>query len=237
MPDLLQVAGLHVRIGTQPVLRGIDLRVGPGSIVCVLGSNGVGKTTLMRTISGIYRNATGVIRLAGQPMLNRAPHEIVAAGLSQAPEARHIFASMTVLENLRVGGGQQPRARQAEVLAQVFDLFPVLRQRSRQLAGSLSGGEQQMLCIGRAMMARPRLLLLDEPSLGLAPKLVRLIFDLIAQIRASGSAILLVEQNARAALRVSDHAYVMDAGRIVLDGPAEAVADEPRVAAAYLGGS
>ena len=237
MTDLLEVDGLHVQIGAQSVLRGIDLRVGPGSIVCVLGSNGVGKTTLMRTISGIYRNATGTIRFAGQPTLNRAPHEIVAAGLSQAPEARHIFGSMTVVENLRVGGGQQPWAQQAAILAQVFDLFPVLRQRSRQLAGSLSGGEQQMLCIGRAMMARPRLLLLDEPSLGLAPKLVRLIFDLITQIRASGSAILLVEQNARAALRVSDHAYVMDGGRITLEGPAQAIADEPRVAAAYLGGS
>ena len=143
---------------------------------------------------------------------------------------------MTVAENLRVGAGRRSRTEQAAEAERIFALFPVLKQKARQAAGSLSGGEQQMLCIGRAMMARPRLLLLDEPSLGLAPKLVRLIFDLVAQIRGGGTAVLLVEQNARAALRVSDHAYVMEGGRIVLDGPAAAVAGEARVAEAYLGG-
>ncbi len=233
---LLRVAGLHVPIGAQTVLRGIDLQVPAGGIVCVLGSNGVGKTTLMRTISGVYRNATGTVRLAGQDILNRAPHEIVAAGISQAPEGRHIFPSMTVAENLRVGAGRRSRAEQAVDTDRIFTLFPVLKQKFRQWAGGLSGGEQQMLCISRAMMARPRLLLLDEPSLGLAPRLVRLIFDLVARIRDGGTAILLVEQNARAALRVSDHAYVMEGGRMVLDGPAAAVAGEARVAEAYLGG-
>ena len=234
---LLEVAGLQVPIGAQTVLRGIDLRVARGGIACVLGSNGVGKTTLMRALSGIYRNATGTVRFAGRDILNRPPHEIVAAGISQAPEGRHIFAAMTVAENLRVGAGARPRREQAEDAERIFALFPVLKQRTGQWAGSLSGGEQQMLCIGRAMMARPRLLLLDEPSLGLAPRLVRLIFDLIARIREGGTAILLVEQNARAALRVADHAYVMEGGRIVLDGPAATVAGEKRVADAYLGGA
>ena len=234
---LLEVAGLQVPIGGQTVLRGLNLRQAAGSIVCVLGSNGVGKTTLMRTLSGIYRNATGSVRFAGEEILNRAPHDIVARGISQAPEGRHIFSSMTVAENLRVAAGRRSRAQQAEDFGRIAVLFPVLQQKMRQWGGSLSGGEQQMLCIGRAMMARPRLLLLDEPSLGLAPKLVRLIFDLIARIRDDGTAILLVEQNARAALRVSDHAYVMEGGRIVLSGPANDIAREPRVAEAYLGGS
>ena len=232
---LLEVAGLQVLIGAQTVLRGVDLRVDAGGIVCVLGSNGVGKTTLMRTISGIYRNAAGTVRFDGRDILNRPPHEVVAAGISQAPEGRHIFAAMTVAENLQVGGGQRSRLERAEDMDRVFALFPLLKLRARQPAGLLSGGEQQMLCIGRAMMARPRLLLLDEPSLGLAPKLVRLIFDLIGEIRAAGAAILLVEQNARAALRVSDYAYVMEGGRVVLDGPAAEVGAEPLVAEAYLG--
>ncbi len=233
---LLLVRGLQVPIGAQTVLRGIDLQVEERGITCVLGSNGVGKTTLMRTLSGIYRNATGTVRFGGADMLNRSPHEIVAAGISQAPEGRHVFPTMTVAENLRVGAGRRPRAALAQDMERAFELFPVLRARLRQMAGSLSGGEQQMLCIGRALMARPRLLLLDEPSLGLAPRIVRQIFELVARIRAEGTAILLVEQNARAALRVSDHAFVMEGGRIVLDGPAVAIAAEPRVAHAYLGG-
>jgi branched-chain amino acid transport system ATP-binding protein len=232
----LAVQDLTVPIGAQTVLRGVTLAVPPGAIVCVLGSNGVGKTTLMRAIGGIYRNATGIIRFAGQDIINLPPHVIVAHGISQAPEGRHIFASMTVAENLRVGAGARPRPDMAADIARMTGLFPVLGERMRQRAGSLSGGEQQMLCIARAMMARPRLLLLDEPSLGLAPKIVRQIFDLIVRIRDGGTAILLVEQNARAALRVSDHAYVMEGGRTVLDGPAVAIAAERRVMEAYLGG-
>jgi branched-chain amino acid transport system ATP-binding protein len=231
----LHVAELMVMIGAQTVLRQVHLEVPDGAVVCVLGSNGVGKTTLMRAISGIYRNARGTIRFAGRDIINLSPHEIVALGVSQAPEGRHIFPTMTIAENLRVGGGARAQSAMAEDMEHVFSLFPVLRERFRQKAGSLSGGEQQMLCIGRAMMARPRLLLLDEPSLGLAPKMVQLIFDLIGRIREGGTSILLVEQNARAALRISDYAYVMEGGRTVLEGPAAEIAQERRVAEAYLG--
>ncbi len=231
----LHVADLEVAIGAQTVLRQVHLEVADGAIVCVLGSNGVGKTTLMRAISGIYRNARGTIRFGGRDIINLAPHEIVALGVSQAPEGRHIFSSMTIGENLRVGAGNRAGDAMAQDMEHVFSLFPILRQRFRQKAGSLSGGEQQMLCIGRAMMARPRLLLLDEPSLGLAPKMVQLIFDLVGRIRAGGTSILLVEQNARAALRISDYAYVMEGGRTVLEGPAAEIAQERKVAEAYLG--
>lgn len=235
-PPALSVSDLALSFGTQTILRGANLQVGENAIVCLLGSNGVGKTTLMRTISGIYRNATGQIRFRGRDIVNLPAHEIVRLGISQAPEGRHIFPSMTVHENLRVGAGSGSAADAAANMQRVFALFPLLRERLRQRAGSLSGGEQQMLCIGRALMARPRLLLLDEPSLGLAPKMVRLIFDLLGQIRAAGTAILLVEQNARAALRVADYAYVMEGGRTVLEGPAAEISGEERVVSAYLGG-
>ena len=234
-PVLLSVAGLSMPIGAQTVLHDVTLEVGARDIVCVLGSNGVGKTTLMRSISGIYRKGRGSIRFAGREILNRPTHEIVRLGVAQAPEGRHVFANMTVGENLRVGSFSRSGGGEGD-LAPILDLFPRLRERFRQKAGSLSGGEQQMLCIGRALMARPRLLLLDEPSLGLAPQLVRMIFDLISRIRAAGTAVLLVEQNARAALAIADHAYVMEAGRIVRDGPAEAMLRDERIIAAYLGG-
>jgi branched-chain amino acid transport system ATP-binding protein len=232
---LLTVETLSVPIGGQTVLHDVTLRVPHRGIVCVLGSNGVGKTTLMRTISGIYRNATGRVRLAGEDILNLPSHEIVRRGLSQSPEGRHVFPNMTVGENLRIGGSARPAIDTGRDLEHVLGLFPALRERFRQKAGSLSGGEQQMLCIGRALMARPSLLLLDEPSLGLAPKVVQLIFGLIQRIRDEGTSVLLVEQNTRAALGVSDHAYVMEGGRTVLDGPALAIMQEDRVLAAYLG--
>jgi branched-chain amino acid transport system ATP-binding protein len=234
---LLEIEDLSVPIGSQTVLRAVSLTVPRRGIVCVLGSNGVGKTTLMRTISGIYRNASGRVRFEGEDILNLAAHEIVRRGISQAPEGRHVFANMSVGENLRVGGTARPARETAAEIERVLVLFPLLRQRFRQKAGSLSGGEQQMLCIGRAMMARPSLLLLDEPSLGLAPKMVRLIFDLIARIREDGTSVLLVEQNARAALHVADHAYVMEGGQTVLEGPSVEIAREERVMAAYLGGA
>lgn len=234
---LLQAVGLRLAIGGQPVLTGVSLAVPQRGIVCVLGSNGVGKTTLMRTISGIYRDAAGELRLNGEEILNLAPHDIVARGVSQAPEGRHVFPNMTVGENLRVGATTRAAREAAADLDRVLTLFPLLKERFRQKAGSLSGGEQQMLCIGRAMMARPSLLLLDEPSLGLAPLVVRRIFELIARIRAEGTSVLLVEQNARAALHIADHAYVMEGGRTVLDGPAGDIAREERVAATYLGGA
>jgi branched-chain amino acid transport system ATP-binding protein len=234
--NILEVESLVVRMGQQTILCGVSLVVPQGGIVSVLGSNGVGKTTLMRAISGIYRAASGSVRFLGDDIVRWPPHRIVAAGLAQAPEGRQIFSNMTVDENLRLGAGPRSGALAAADLARVFGLFPVLQDRLAQKAGSLSGGEQQMLCVARALMAQPKLLLMDEPSLGLAPKLVRQIFDLISAIRAAGTAILLVEQNAKAALRVADTAHVMESGRIVLSGAAAELATDERIRSAYLGG-
>ena len=229
---ILAIENLHVTMGPQEILHGIDLTVAQGAIVAVLGSNGVGKTTLMRAISGVYRASRGSIAFRGEAIANLPAHRIVKLGLSQAPEGRQIFSNMSVRENLVLGGGDVGLGE----LDRMLDMFPVLRERLRQNAGSLSGGEQQMLCIARALMRRPALLLLDEPSLGLAPMVVAQIFDLVQRIRAEGVSILLVEQNARAALRVADHAAVMEDGRIVLAGPAAQLRDDPRIAEAYLGG-
>ncbi len=236
MTNLLEIRDLRVSMGAQPILQGVSLDVPAGGIVTVLGSNGVGKTTLMRAISGVYRTTGGDIRLDGKPITGLPTHDIVRLGICQAPEGRQIFSSMTVLENLRLGAGSRGGREYDEDLERMLTLFPRLRERLTQKAGSLSGGEQQMLCVGRALMGRPRLLLMDEPSLGLAPKLVRQIFDLVAMIRETGTAILLVEQNAKAALRVADQAYVMESGRIVLQGSAAELAEDPRIRAAYLGG-
>ena len=229
---ILAIENLHVTMGPQEILHGIDLTVAQGAIVAVLGSNGVGKTTLMRAISGVYRASRGGIAFRGEAIANLPAHRIVKLGLSQAPEGRQIFSNMSVRDNLVLGGGDVGLGE----LDRMLDMFPVLRERLRQNAGSLSGGEQQMLCIARALMRRPALLLLDEPSLGLAPMVVAQIFDLVQRIRAEGVSILLVEQNARAALRVADHAAVMEDGRIVLAGPAAQLRDDPRIAEAYLGG-
>ncbi len=234
--NLLEIESLQVRMGEQTILNGVSLHVPDGGIVTVLGSNGVGKTTLMRTVSGVYRATSGSIRFDGNNITDWPSHRIVAGGLAQAPEGRQIFSSMTVAENLRIGAvGLTPEAL-AEELDKQLARFPILRERYTQKAGTLSGGEQQMLCVARALMSRPKLLLMDEPSLGLAPKIVRLIFDLISLIRSEGHAVLLVEQNARAALRVADYAYVMDGGKIVIEGSSAELADDPRVRAAYLGG-
>lgn len=230
--SLLEIRGLTVAMGLQEILHGVDLAVPERGIVAVLGSNGVGKTTLMRAISGIYSPKAGSILFRGEDIARLKSHEIVARGLLQAPEGRQIFASMTVQENLVIGGGRHGLAELDRVMA----LFPVLGQRRGQMAGSLSGGEQQMLCIARALMARPSILLLDEPSLGLAPKVVKSIFDLLAQIRSEGLSILIVEQNAKAALRIADRAAVMEGGRIVIEGPSADLAGDPRIVEAYLGG-
>lgn len=229
---ILAIEDLHVSMGVQEILRGVDLQVAEGEIVAVLGANGVGKTTLMRAISGVYRVAAGHIRWRGEEITNLASHKIVEKGLLQAPEGRQIFSGMSVRENLILGGGPHGLAE----LDRILPLFPVLGERMGQIAGSLSGGEQQMLCIARALMRRPAMLLLDEPSLGLAPKLVKTIFDLVKAIRQQGVSILIVEQNARAALKVADRAAVMEGGRIVLSGPAADLAADQRVADAYLGG-
>jgi branched-chain amino acid transport system ATP-binding protein len=235
-PALLEIKNLQVRMGEQTILNDVSLHVPQGGIVTVLGSNGVGKTTLMRALSGVYHRTAESIRFDGQDITNWPSHRIVAAGLAQAPEGRQIFSSMTVEENLRIGAVGLSAAEQAMEQERQIERFPVLRERYRQKAGTLSGGEQQMLCIARALMCRPKLLLMDEPSLGLAPKVVRQIFDLISLIRSEGHSVLLVEQNARAALRVADYAYVMDAGRIVIEGVSTELATDARVRAAYLGG-
>jgi|SRR5450830_143192 len=236
IPALLEITNLRVRMGEQTILDDVSLHVPQGGIVTVLGSNGVGKTTLMRALSGVYQRTSGTIQFDGQDITNWPSHRIVAAGLAQAPEGRQIFSSMTVEENLRIGAVGLSAAEQASEQERQIERFPILRERYRQKAGTLSGGEQQMLCIARALMSRPKLLLMDEPSLGLAPKVVRQIFDLITLIRSEGHSVLLVEQNARAALRVADYAYVMDSGRIVIEGPSKELATDARVRAAYLGG-
>ncbi|QTL03984.1 ABC transporter ATP-binding protein [Aquabacter sp. L1I39] len=230
--SLLEIRNLTVAMGVQEILHGVDLTVPERGIVAVLGSNGVGKTTLMRTISGIYRAKSGTIRFKGEDITRLKSNEIVARGLLQAPEGRQIFSPMSVKENLVIGGGRHGLAELDRVLA----LFPKLGERMSQVAGSLSGGEQQMLCIARALMAKPSILLLDEPSLGLAPKFVKGIFDLVSQIRQEGLSILIVEQNAKAALRIADRAAVLDSGRILIEGEAATLADDPRIVEAYLGG-
>jgi branched-chain amino acid transport system ATP-binding protein len=236
MNALLEIKGLQVRMGEQTILDGVSLHVPTGGIVTVLGSNGVGKTTLMRAVSGVYRSTAGRIDFDGNDISRWPAHRIVAAGLAQAPEGRQIFSSMTVAENLRIGAVGLSSEEQADEQEKQLARFPRLRERYRQQAGTLSGGEQQMLCIARALMCRPKLLLMDEPSLGLAPKVVRAIFDLISLIRDEGHSVLLVEQNARAALRVADYAYVMDGGRIAIEGSSADLANDARVRAAYLGG-
>ncbi len=233
----LEIDGLEVAYGRITALRGISLAVAEGQVVCLIGANGAGKTTAMRAISGLVRARAGRIRFDGRDIAGQAAHRIAAAGLRQVPEGRQCFAELTVAQNLALGAYLVPKRdeiarRQTGVLAR----FPRLRERLNQLAGSMSGGEQQMLAIGRALMGAPRLLLLDEPSMGLAPLFVEEIFSIIAALKAEGTTILLVEQNASAALDVADHAYVLETGRIVLSGPPSEVANNPAVAAAYLGG-
>jgi branched-chain amino acid transport system ATP-binding protein len=235
--NMLEISDVHVKMGVHQILRGVNLAVPENGVIAILGANGVGKTTLMRAISGVYQVNQGSIRLRGTEIANLRSSRIVAMGIAQAPEGRQIFGAMSVMENLILGAPSAHRHRFDEVLQRVLTMFPLLRERLKQRAGSLSGGEQQMLCIGRALMSEPKLLLLDEPSLGLAPKIVRQIFDLIKQIRAQGSAILLVEQNARAALKVADYGYVMEGGAVVLEGTAGQLTTDERVRHAYLGGA
>ncbi len=234
-PAILAIDDLQVAIGAQEILRGISLKAATGQVTTILGANGAGKTTLLRTISGIYRTKGGSILFDGEALEQRQSHEIVALGLAQAPEGRQIFGPMSIAENLTLGAGKVRGAEFARRFEHVLSLFPLLRERLSQKAGSLSGGEQQMLCIGRALMSSPRLLLLDEPSLGLAPKVVKQIFELIARIRSEGVSILLVEQNARAALKIADYAYVMDGGRILMGGTAGELLHDPRIRDVYLG--
>ena len=233
---MLQVDNISVFFGGIRALQDVSLHVEEGEIVTLIGANGAGKTTTLRAISGLERPASGTITFAGN-VLNRVPPErIVAAGIAHAPEGRHIFAEMSVAENITLGAySRKDHHAVAQDRDRMLDLFPRLRERLHQSGGTLSGGEQQMLAIARAVMARPKLLLLDEPSMGLAPFLVRDIFRIITAINANGVSILLVEQNANQALHIAHRAYVMETGRIVLHGPAVEIAASPEVKAAYLG--
>ncbi|MDP9386653.1 MAG: ABC transporter ATP-binding protein [Actinomycetota bacterium] len=232
---LLELDDLHVHYGKVEALKGVSLTVGEGEIVTLIGGNGAGKTTTLKTISGLRPVTSGTIRYKGEDIVGVPAHQLVRMGLSQAPEGRGIFPGMTVMENLDMGAYAR-RGRSDEDLERVFQLFPRLAERRRQPGGTLSGGEQQMLAIGRALMARPQLLLLDEPSMGLAPKLVAQIFDIVTEINRQGTTILLVEQNAAQALQRADRAYVLETGRVVRSADAAALLDDESVKAAYLGG-
>jgi branched-chain amino acid transport system ATP-binding protein len=235
---LLDVRGLVLGYGRTDAVKGIDLSVEAGRVVTLIGANGAGKTTTLRGLSGLLRPRAGSIRLAGTDISSLAANRIARLGIVQVPEGRQVFANMTIDENLRMGAYLlSDRAEEARRREHVLARFPRLAERHTQSAGLLSGGEQQMLAIGRAMMADPKLLLLDEPSMGLAPRFVEEIFRIISEFKAEQRTILLVEQNARAALEIADQAYVLESGRITLSGPAAQVANDPSVVAAYLGGA
>jgi len=233
---MLELRNVHTYYGNIHALKGISLKVEQGEIVTLIGSNGAGKTTTLRTIQGLLRPREGQILLEGQEIQKLAPHLIVKRGISQSPEGRLIFSRMTVRENLEMGAYQRSdRDGIAHDMEHVFQLFPRLLERVSQRGGTLSGGEQQMLSMGRALMARPRIMLLDEPSMGLAPILVDQIFDIIKTLNKEGTTILLVEQNARLALSIANRGYVLETGEIVLTGPGKELLSSPEVKAAYLG--
>ena len=234
---LLQVRDLRVAYDKVEAVSGVSLEVGEGQIVTVIGPNGAGKTTLLSAIMGVLPSQGG-ITFGGKAQEHAEIEEMVAAGMNLVPEKRELFSEMTVEDNLMLGGFDRYRRGlrdQDQTLAEVFELFPRLQERRAQLAGTLSGGERQMLAVGRALMAKPRLLMLDEPSLGLAPRIVREVFRIVARLREMGVSILLIEQNARAALQVADYAYVLETGTVTLEGPAAEVAQDPRVVEVYLG--
>jgi branched-chain amino acid transport system ATP-binding protein len=231
---MLDVRNLEARYGRIPALKGIDLTIKAGEMVALVGANGAGKSTLLRALSGVQRSS-GEIFFEGEDLQSLPPHERVALGIVHAPEGRQVFGPLSVEDNLRLGAYRRGRARSAASLERVYAMFPVLAERREQPAGSLSGGQQQMLAIGRALMAQPRLLLLDEPSMGLAPRLVAEIFACVQRLRAADTALLLVEQNARAALAIADRAYVLETGRIVLTGTGAGLLADEAVRAAYLG--
>jgi branched-chain amino acid transport system ATP-binding protein len=232
---LLEVVDIHAHYGTIEALKGISLTVDAGEVVTLIGSNGAGKSTTLRSISGLTPASSGKITFAGEDITRVAAHEIVVRGIALAPEGRHCFPRMSVRENLDLGAHRRRGPEIAEDLDRVFSLFPRLRERERQKAGTMSGGEQQMLAIGRALMARPQLLMLDEPSMGIAPILVQRIYETIGEINRSGVAILLVEQNANYALEVARRGYVLETGRVALENESAGLRDDPEVQRAYLG--
>jgi len=232
---MLVLNDISVSYGMIAALKGVSLRVDQGEIVALIGANGAGKSTTLMAISGITPLKGGSVSYEGAAISGLAPHAVVEKGVSQVPEGRRIFPRMTVRENLEMGAFLRDPAHLEEDIRRAYGLFPVLQERSRQLGGTLSGGEQQMLAIGRALMSRPRLLLLDEPSLGLAPIIVSRIFKIIEEINRQGTTILLVEQNAKAALRLANRGYVMETGRIVMEGSAAELENDPGIKKAYLG--
>ncbi len=233
---MLSVDDIHVYYGNIAAVKGISLTVYPGEIVTLIGGNGAGKSTTMRTISGLLKPKRGEVHFEGQKVSGLKGHEVAQRGIAQSPEGRRIFPRMTVTENLELGAFlRNDKAGILEDMDRVFDLFPRLKERLTQKSGTLSGGEQQMLAMGRALMAKPRLLLLDEPSMGLAPVLVDVVFETIKKVNEQGTTVLLVEQNALVALNIADHAYVLETGHITLEGPAKQLADNDEVRKAYLG--
>lgn len=233
----LELRDLRVRYGNVEALHGINVRVNRGEIVAILGANGAGKTTTLTTISGLMKPSEGGIFFKGKPLHTLHSHEVVRQGITHSPEGRRVFSTLSVMENLDLGAfTSKDKERSAFILGWIFELFPRLKERAEQLAGTLSGGEQQMLAIARALMGDPKVLLLDEPSLGLAPILVRSIFNSVKEINERGVTVILVEQNARAALKIANRGYVMEVGRIVMEDSAQALLANPDVQKAYLGG-
>lgn len=236
MGQFLELSGLKVKYGSVEALHGIDLRVDEGEIVTILGANGAGKSTTLMTISGLAKASAGSITFRGKSLLSTPAHDIISLGIAQSPEGRRVFGAMTALENLRLGAFRvKDKKRSDQTLEWIFQLFPRLLERKNQLAGTLSGGEQQMLAIGRALMGEPKLLLLDEPSLGLAPLLVKSIFATIREINKKGVTVLLVEQNARAALKLASRGYVLEVGEVALEDSAANLLANKSVREAYLG--
>ena len=236
MAELLKVEDVNVYYGAIHAIKGVSFHVDEGEIVTLIGANGAGKSTTLKTVSGLLRSRTGSIAFAGRRIDGVSAHRLVERGLAQVPEGRRVFLQMTVEENLEMGAYTQPAANTAASLARVYEQFPRLRERRRQIAGTLSGGEQQMLAMGRALMSKPRLLMLDEPSMGLAPILVEQIFRIIRDLHRAGTTILLVEQNAQMALSVADRAYVLETGKITLSGTGDELIHSDEVRKAYLGG-
>ena len=233
---MLKVDDIHVYYGSIHAVKGVSFEVNEGEIVTLIGANGAGKSTVLNTVSGLLHPRTGSVQFMGQDLRGTAAHKVVERGLAQVPEGRRIFLQMTVEENLEMGAYTRPNSTIAPGIADVYKRFPRLEERRRQVAGTLSGGEQQMLAMGRALMSSPKLLMLDEPSMGLAPLLVEQIFDIIKELHAAGTTILLVEQNAQAALSVADRAYVLETGRISLSGTGAELMASDQVRRAYLGG-
>ena len=236
MGTILQVNDLHVYYGSIHAVKGVSFEVNEGEIVTLIGANGAGKSSVLNTISGLLHPKSGSVVFEGKDLKGVSAHKIVERGMAQVPEGRHVFLQMTVEDNLEMGAYTQPASTIDAGIADVYERFPRLKERRRQIAGTLSGGEQQMLVMGRALMSKPKLLMLDEPSMGLAPILVEQIFDIIRELHAAGTTILLVEQNAQAALSVADRAYVLETGRVTLSGTGAELMASDEVRKAYLGG-